>query len=521
MLSPPAFGHRGWCPHDIHSPSLVTAVPSVSLPRRVEGRTRSYTASLVIGSLVSCVTDLQQKKRKRSRRFIQLRATSAVEVFARAWYPLGFTAVTDRGKPHHLRVCNVPVVFWHDGDAWRAAIDECPHRRVRLSEGRLEGSELQCPYHGWTFNGQGQCTRIPQADESSQKARLSPRACLSMLPTEERNGLLFLWAAGLYGDPEPPDHQALDELIHQEDIFAIPGVQYVDYSRDLFMDMPILLENVLDPAHLPFTHHATISSRKQAAEIPIQITSRDPGGFTGRRDKPQLQASGVVSYKAPNHVWSLTDRKDSYRDWNIVYAAPICPGRSRIFVRVVFEVPKVPMPLRQIFQVVFSPSLPPWVTHLLNHNVLEDDNVFLHYQGETMAPDGKQDAKWQERFYTPTSSDAAVLCYHRWLQDVGGGVHWARDPSTSIKRKGREELLERLHSHTDHCWSCSEALALSQMLQSWGRPLLLLALLTTVLLDDFQWPLAMLSIAVAAVVACAAALEKQLTVGEYPPPRNR
>ncbi|CAK8985602.1 unnamed protein product [Durusdinium trenchii] len=194
-----------------------------------------------------------------------------------------------------------------------------------------------------------------------------------------------------------------------------------------------------------------------------------------RRDKPQLQASGVVSYKAPNHVWSLTDRKDSYRDWNIVYAAPICPGRSRIFVRVVFEVPKVPMPLRQIFQVVFSPSLPPWVTHLLNHNVLEDDNVFLHYQGETMAPDGKQDAKWQERFYTPTSSDAAVLCYHRWLQDVGGGVHWARDPSTSIKRKGREELLERLHSHTDHCWSCSEALALSQMLQSWGRPLLLLA----------------------------------------------
>eukprot|EP00913_Durusdinium_trenchii_P016314 g15333.t1 len=276
-----------------------------------------------------------------------------------------------------------------------------------------------------------------------------------------------------------------------QDIFAIPGVQYVDYSRDLFMDMPILLENVLDPAHLPFTHHATISSRKQAAEIPIQITSRDPGGFTGRRDKPQLQASGVVSYKAPNHVWSLTDRKDSYRDWNIVYAAPICPGRSRIFVRVVFEVPKVPMPLRQIFQVVFSPSLPPW------------------------------DAKWQERFYTPTSSDAAVLCYHRWLQDVGGGVHWARDPSTSIKRKGREELLERLHSHTDHCWSCSEALALSQMLQSWGRPLLLLALLTTVLLDDFQWPLAMLSIAVAAVVACAAALEKQLTVGEYPPPRNR
>ena len=29
-----------------------------------------------------------------------------------------------------------------------------------------------------------------------------------------------------------------------EDIFGIPGVQYVDYSRDLFMDMPILLERL-------------------------------------------------------------------------------------------------------------------------------------------------------------------------------------------------------------------------------------------------------------------------------------
>ena len=57
-------------------------------------------------------------------------------------YPVCFTAITDVTKPHHLTICNVPVVFWHDGTAWRAAVDECPHRRVRLSEGRLEGSEL-------------------------------------------------------------------------------------------------------------------------------------------------------------------------------------------------------------------------------------------------------------------------------------------------------------------------------------------------------------------------------------------
>lgn len=308
----------------------------------------------------------------------------------------------------------------------------------------------------------------------------------------------------------------LDELTHQ-DIFGIEGVKYVDYSRDLFMDLPILMENVLDPAHLPFTHHDTISTRDKATAIPIQITSRNRRGFTGRR---QTSAPGMVTYQAPNHVWALTDRKDSYRDWNIVYATPISPGRSRIFVRVVFEVSKVPMPLQQIFQVAFSPSLPPVFTHLSNHKVLEDDNIFLHHQGQTMSPAGKQDPLWSKRFYTPTSSDGAVLCYHRWLQETGGAVCWAR-PGGQEESKSREELVERLRSHTQHCESCSQALSMSKDLQRLGEMLVILGLLTSSLLEQLKWSSAVLTILAAVVVAFARELEKQLTMGDYPPPRNR
>jgi phenylpropionate dioxygenase-like ring-hydroxylating dioxygenase large terminal subunit len=46
------------------------------------------------------------------------------------------------------------LVFWCDGDAnWRAFEDRCPHRAVALSEGRVEGGELHCAYHGWQWNG--------------------------------------------------------------------------------------------------------------------------------------------------------------------------------------------------------------------------------------------------------------------------------------------------------------------------------------------------------------------------------
>jgi phenylpropionate dioxygenase-like ring-hydroxylating dioxygenase large terminal subunit len=50
-------------------------------------------------------------------------------------------------------------------------------------------------YHGWQFNGEGSCTRIPQIrDEDKMKAACaSPRACVSSYPTTVVEGMLFAW----------------------------------------------------------------------------------------------------------------------------------------------------------------------------------------------------------------------------------------------------------------------------------------------------------------------------------------
>ena len=47
--------------------------------------------------------------------------------------------------------------------------------------------------------------------------------------------------------------------------------------------------------------------------------------------------------------------------------------------------------MKQIFEFAFSPSLPAWMSHVFNHKVLEDDNIFLHHQGQSMAPNGRQE----------------------------------------------------------------------------------------------------------------------------------
>ena len=43
--------------------------------------------------------------------------------------------------------------------------NQCPHKLVPLSEGRInENGNIECPYHGWSFNGQtGKYNCIPHA----------------------------------------------------------------------------------------------------------------------------------------------------------------------------------------------------------------------------------------------------------------------------------------------------------------------------------------------------------------------
>ena len=87
-----------------------------------------------------------------------------------AWYPVAFVRDLDPSRPTPFTLMGNDLVLWFErsSGAWRALADVCPHRLVPLSDGRLNAAgELECPYHGWTFNGEGRCTAIPQATEGS------------------------------------------------------------------------------------------------------------------------------------------------------------------------------------------------------------------------------------------------------------------------------------------------------------------------------------------------------------------
>jgi phenylpropionate dioxygenase-like ring-hydroxylating dioxygenase large terminal subunit len=58
-----------------------------------------------------------------------------------------------------------PIVIYRLESGKIAALqDTCPHRLAPLSLGKLKGDNIECGYHGMTFDCHGKCVLIPGQD---------------------------------------------------------------------------------------------------------------------------------------------------------------------------------------------------------------------------------------------------------------------------------------------------------------------------------------------------------------------
>src|SRR4051812_42906673 len=78
----------------------------------------------------------------------------------------------------------------------------CPHRLVPLAGGSVAEGRLQCPAHGWRFDGEGRCVDIPSLGEHGAPP---PRADLAVpWAVEERQGWGLLAPDPAATPPPPP-----------------------------------------------------------------------------------------------------------------------------------------------------------------------------------------------------------------------------------------------------------------------------------------------------------------------------
>ena len=139
--------------------------------------------------------------------------------FREYWYP-GVRAREVRRAPVHLKMLGEDLVFFRDKAGKVVALsDWCPHRGARLSLGlcEFEGT-VTCPYHGYVFDGTGQCVAgLIERPDSPFAGKLRARA----FPTEERLGIVFVWMGETA--PVPLDDDLPSELLDP----AFTGARYL------------------------------------------------------------------------------------------------------------------------------------------------------------------------------------------------------------------------------------------------------------------------------------------------------
>ena len=177
------------------------------------------------------------------------------------WYVAEEVAnITD--KPKRVKLLGFDFVLFRDGNGVINCLsDVCIHKGASLGAGQLLNGCVECPYHGWQFNGAGNVTKIPSLPAGT---KIPSRARVDSYPVKEKFGWVWVFLGDL---PEPerpplPDFPEYDDTEHYR---CIRGEWFwnADYAR--------IVENGLDFAHAPFVH-PSFGNRDTAEIHDFEIT---------------------------------------------------------------------------------------------------------------------------------------------------------------------------------------------------------------------------------------------------------
>jgi len=296
------------------------------------------------------------------------------------WYLILSPSEVPSGKPVRHRRFGRDLVFWRDANGQVCAADDrCPHRSAALSVGRVENGEIACPYHGFRFGSEGQCTAIPAHPEMKVPKAMS----LGMLVVREAHDFIWAWN----GAPE----DATGEIPFFENLLAFryAGSEMrkewpTHYSR--------VVENELDWAHLPFVHRQTIGRGYDPnLDKEVQV---DQDGDRITTWLTRMGDMSKIDLIAPN-IWRM---RFSDTVFNFLAFAPIDDERVMIYARTYQGKIKL-WPLDRLFALA---------NRLANPVVLAQDFRTVTSQRPKIAGLGRGDV------FVP--SDKPVLAYLRWRE---------------------------------------------------------------------------------------------------------
>ena len=403
--------------------------------------------------------------------------------WTKQWYPISPLNYLYPSRPTPVTLLGKKLVIWRDeNQKWIVMDDVCPHKLARLSMGSInEDGNLMCRHHGWCFNGEGKCTKIPMltGSEAEDTACDSLRSRVTTYPTQVTQELLWVW---------PDDSSTAFEDCNSKHPATIPECELDISSTDWHMtEVPVgytvSVESTFDPSHAEFLHEG-IGYFSPKTAVPMQNFEAvgemsANGGFTlkhagynlfnkdmeaTRRFTPP--SSNTTIYRYPNGKTNIFQ----------LYFVPTRPGHCRYIGKFISDGSLVQ---RNFLLEILPKDLRTGLQHLSTYKLSDQDLSAMHSQEVNQL---SLEKKWQRAYFMPSPSDVGIITFRKWLDEfAGGSPSWSGCVEENVKELNDEQLYDRWHRHTKHCPSCRNSVIFLEKVQTFCNiGTIIFALLTLV-----------------------------------------
>jgi len=256
------------------------------------------------------------------------------------WYPVGWASQLKLGDVMPVTIWQQAIAVYREPNGQLHALeDACPHKGVALHKGQVQGGKLLCAYHGWEFNGEGNCVGIPYLPENQKL----PCAQVRSYPVQEKYSIIWVFPgdSSLADSCQPPHIPEFDD----------PDCLIVPIPAHFQAHFSICNENTMD------VFHGFLHKNLQGWFDPVLINLRTT--------ETSVCADYKVSYKGPlTQLLGFSDRGDQVttRTVSVYYHYPhyhsSLEGVSSLYL---MRLPVGPTETKSFSLLFLRVNLPNWI----------------------------------------------------------------------------------------------------------------------------------------------------------------
>jgi vanillate O-demethylase monooxygenase subunit len=167
------------------------------------------------------------------------------------WHPVLKTGELG-DSPKCITIDGQELVLFRSKDKIAGYFNICPHRRMKLSKGKVENGRLVCPYHSWSFGTDGSCNKPSGGSLTVQE---------NLFEAKEYLGLI--WIKLHSSDQSFP-------VLHTE------GYTFVSTSEGkISAPLELVLDNFTEVEHTSSVHALLGYDKQSLSEVEVKLETTE------------------------------------------------------------------------------------------------------------------------------------------------------------------------------------------------------------------------------------------------------